>query len=74
MRLFTTLLAAALLAGCSLPKMIKTVEDINLEVNPSPVVLQGDEVTIDITGTFPPQVFCQKGDGCGHTGFGLGRW
>ena len=35
MRLFTTLLAAALLAGCSLPKMIKTVEDINLEVNPS---------------------------------------
>ena len=60
MRLFTTLLAAALLAGCSLPKMIKTVEDINLEVNPSPVVLQGDEVTIDITGTFPPKYFAKK--------------
>ena len=60
MRLFTTLIAAALLAGCSLPKMIKTVEDINLEVNPSPVVLQGDEVTIDITGTFPPKYFAKK--------------
>ena len=60
MRLFTTLLAAALLAGCSLPKMIKTVEEINLEVNPSPVVLQGDEVTIDITGTFPPKYFAKK--------------
>ena len=46
--------------------MIKTVEDINLEVNPSPVVLQGDEVTIDITGTFPPST-CQEGDGCGHS-------
>ena len=60
MRLFTTLLAAALLAGCSLPKMIKTVENINLEVNPSPVVLQGDDVTIDITGTFPPKYFAKK--------------
>ena len=60
MRLFTTLLAAALLAGCSLPKMIKTVEDINLEVNPSPVILKGDDVTIDITGTFPPKYFAKK--------------
>ena len=60
MRLFTTLLAAALLAGCSLPKMIKTVENINLAVNPSPVVLQGDDVTIDITGTFPPKYFAKK--------------
>ena len=40
--------------------MIKTVEDINLEVNPSPVVLQGDDVTIDITGTFPPKYFAKK--------------
>ena len=60
MRIFSTLLAAVLLAGCSLPKMIKTVEDINLEVTPSPVVLQGDDVTIDITGKFPPKYFAKK--------------
>ena len=60
MRILTTLLAAALLAGCSLPKMIKTIEDVKLEVNPSPVVLQGDEVSIDITGNFPPKYFAKK--------------
>jgi Flp pilus assembly protein TadD len=60
MRILTTLLAAVLLAGCSLPKMIKTIEDVKLEVNPSPVVLQGDEVTIDITGNFPPKYFAKK--------------
>ncbi len=60
MRIFSTLLAAVLLAGCSLPKMIKTVEVINLEVTPSPVVLQGDDVTIDISGNFPPKYFAKK--------------
>ena len=60
MRILSTLLAAVLLAGCSLPKMIKTVEEINLEVTPSPVVLQGNDVTIDITGTFPPKYFAKK--------------
>ena len=60
MRILTTLLAAVLLAGCSLPKMIKTIEDVKLEVNPSPVVLQGDEVSIDITGNFPPKYFAKK--------------
>jgi hypothetical protein len=60
MRILSTLLAALLLAGCSLPKMIKTVEEINLEVTPSPVVLQGNDVTIDITGTFPPKYFAKK--------------
>ena len=40
--------------------MIKTIEDVKLEVNPSPVVLQGDEVTIDITGNFPPKYFAKK--------------
>ena len=54
------MLAVVLLAGCSLPKMIKTVEEINLEVTPSPVVLQGDDVTIDITGKFPPKYFAKK--------------
>ena len=60
MRIFSTLLAAVLLAGCSLPKMIKNIEAISLEVKPSPVVLQGDDVTIDITGTFPPKYFAKK--------------
>ena len=60
MRILSTLLAAVLLAGCSLPKMIKTVEEINLEVTPSPVVLQGNDVTIDITGTIPPKYFAKK--------------
>ena len=60
MRILSTLLAAVLLAGCSLPKMIKTVEEINLEVTPSPVVLQGNDVTVDITGTFPPKYFAKK--------------
>ena len=54
------MLAVVLLAGCSLPKMIKTVEEINLDVTPSPVVLQGDDVTIDITGKFPPKYFAKK--------------
>jgi len=40
--------------------MIKTVENINLEISPSPVVLQGDDVTIDITGSFPPKYFAKK--------------
>ena len=40
--------------------MIKTIEDVKLEVNPSPVVLQGDEVSIDITGNFPPKYFAKK--------------
>ena len=60
MRTFSTMLAVVLLAGCSLPKMIKTVENINLEISPSPVVLQGDDVTIDITGSFPPKYFAKK--------------
>ncbi len=60
MRILSTLLATVLLAGCSLPKMIKTVEEINLAVTPSPVVLQGNDVTIDITGTFPPKYFAKK--------------
>lgn len=54
------MLAVVLLAGCSLPKMIKTVEEINLEVTPSPVVLQGDDVTIDISGKFPPSISRRK--------------
>ena len=54
------MLAVFLLAGCSLPKMIKKVEEINLEVTPSPVVLQGDDVIIDITGKFPPKYFAKK--------------
>ncbi|MGB1384034.1 MAG: tetratricopeptide repeat protein, partial [Flavobacteriales bacterium] len=60
MRIFSFLMAAVLFAGCSLPKMIKTVEEINLEVTPSPVVLQGDDVTIDISGKFPPKYFAKK--------------
>ena len=60
MRTFSTMLAVVLLAGCSLPKMIKTVENINLEISPSPIVLQGDDVTIDITGSFPPKYFAKK--------------
>ena len=60
MRTFSTMLAVVLLAGCSLPKMIKTVETIDLEISPSPVVLQGDDVTIDITGSFPPKYFAKK--------------
>ena len=60
MRTLSTMLAVVLLAGCSLPKMIKTVENINLEISPSPVVLQGDDVTIDITGSFPPKYFAKK--------------
>ena len=60
MRTFSTMLAVVLLAGCSLPKMIKTVENINLEISPSPVVLQGDDVTINITGSFPPKYFAKK--------------
>ena len=60
MRILSTMLAVVLLAGCSLPKMIKKVEEINLEVTPSPTVLQGDDVTIEITGTFPPKYFAKK--------------
>ena len=60
MRIISTLLAVVLLAGCSLPKMIKTIEEVNLEITPSPLVLQGDEVALEITGNFPPKYFAKK--------------
>ena len=60
MRILTSLLAIVILAGCSLPKMIKKFEEVNLEVTPSPVVLQGDDVSIEITGKFPPKYFAKK--------------
>ena len=60
MRILTSFLAIVILAGCSLPKMIKKFEEVNLEVTPSPVVLQGDDVSIEITGKFPPKYFAKK--------------
>ena len=60
MRIFSIFMAALLLSGCGLKTMMKKVEELNLDVNPDPLVLKGDQVVIDITGKFPPKYFAKK--------------
>ena len=60
MRIFSIFMAALLLSGCGLKTMMKKVEELNLDVNPDPLVLKGDQVGIDITGKFPPKYFAKK--------------
>ena len=60
MRSFSIFMAALLLSGCGLKTMMKKVEELNLDVNPDPLVLKGDQVGIDITGKFPPKYFAKK--------------
>ena len=60
MRIFPIFMAAVLLSGCGLKTMMKKVGELNLDVNPDPLVLKGDQVGIDITGKFPPKYFAKK--------------
>jgi Flp pilus assembly protein TadD len=52
---------AAVLASCGgLGKMAKYAETITYDVNPSPLIVQGDSVEVTISGKFPGKYFHKK--------------
>ena len=51
--LFILFVLAIGLSSCSLSKMIKLSKDQRLDVNPSPLVLQGDRVSARVDATLP---------------------
>ena len=49
------------LPGCGgLGKMEKAIEELNLQMDPEPLVLRGDEVQLNLSGTFPAKYFAKK--------------
>ena len=55
---FVLLLA---LPGCGgLGKMEKAIEELNLKMDPEPLVLRGSEVELNLSGTFPEKYFAKK--------------
>ena len=61
--LMHTLLALAftgLMAGCALQKMEKYQEELGAEMDPSPLIVRGDKVQLNISGTFPEKYFHKK--------------
>lgn len=49
------------LPGCGgLGKMEKAIEELNLKMDPEPLVLRGDEVQLNLSGTFPEKYFAKK--------------
>lgn len=56
--LFALLIA---LPGCGgLGKMEKAIEELNLSMDPEPLILQGNEVKLSLSGTFPEKYFAKK--------------
>jgi len=54
-----TLLVA--LPGCGgLGKMDKAIEELNLSMSPEPLIMQGSEVALSLSGTFPEKYFAKK--------------
>lgn len=49
-----------LLAGCALQKMEKYQEELGAQMDPSPLIVRGDKVQLNITGTFPEKYFHKK--------------
>jgi len=50
-----------LLAGCNgLGKMAKNSADVTFNVDPSPLIVRGDSVELNITGTYPAKYFSKK--------------
>lgn len=59
--LFALASAMILIAGCGgLGKMEKYVEELGAKVEPDPLIVRGDQVEINITGTFPEKYFHKK--------------
>ncbi len=49
------------LPGCGgLGKMEKAIEELNLKMNPEPLILRGSEVELNLSGTFPEKYFAKK--------------
>ena len=49
------------LPGCGgLGKMEKAIEELNIKMDPEPLVLRGDEVQLNLSGTFPEKYFAKK--------------
>ncbi len=49
------------LPGCGgLGKMDKAIEELNLSMDPEPLILQGNEVALSLSGTFPEKYFAKK--------------
>lgn len=49
------------LPGCGgLGKMEKAIEELNLKMDPEPLVLRGNEVQLNLSGTFPEKYFAKK--------------
>ena len=49
------------LPGCGgLGKMDKAIEELNLKMTPEPLIVQGGQVELSLTGTFPDKYFAKK--------------
>ena len=49
------------LPGCGgLGKMDKAIEELNLKMTPEPLIVQGGQVELSLTGTFPEKYFAKK--------------
>ena len=54
-------LTAIVFTGCAgLGSMEKEIDTLSLEATPEPLILRGDRVNLEITGTFPPKYFAKK--------------
>ena len=54
-------LSAAILVGCAgLGSMQKHIDELGASASPDPLVMRGDKVKLDITGTFPEKYFPKK--------------
>ena len=51
-----TIIAASLFSGCALKKMVKLAEKQDLEVNPDPLELHGNQVAFDLSVVLPPKI------------------
>ena len=49
------------LPGCGgLGKMEKAIEELNLSMDPEPLIMRGGEVELNLSGTFPEKYFAKK--------------
>ncbi len=54
-------LAGVLVAACGgIGKMAKNAENVNYKLDPNPLIVRGDSVAVNISGTFPPKYFGKK--------------
>jgi tetratricopeptide (TPR) repeat protein len=59
--LFSSLVAAAILAGCGgLGKMEKRIEELGAKAEPEPLIVKGDKVALNVSGKYPPKYFHKK--------------